>query len=445
MGCFFAAIADKLFAHRLFFVIDSGTGHTMTAVVRSHLPFCGHFRIVRRFFGRLIIFRAHQFLARLAPIGIGKFVSVALVDHRNLAGASLDVFGGRDSHSVAMKLDFSATRFLFFHTLKLRKPNQVYVQKVTAVNFGRKEDFARGAIAENSGNFMDDFKLLSLKSGGRLAYVEYGCATGTPVFFFHGWPSSRTMAQLTDTAARELGVKIISADRPGIRDSSFQPNRKLVDWPQIVKQLADHLRIQQFRILAVSGGAPYAYAVAWKIPERVLAVAIASGAPPIVDLGDHSGLLSLYRRLLWLYRHSPQALRVLFYLVGAIARIRPPVRFRPLVLKLLQLQPCDSESLEDSVAFEACFESQRRAWRASVKGLTADAEIFAAPWGFRLEDVDVPVRLWHGTKDRAFSTGVAGYVAARLPNCKVRYVEGEGHYSVPIRHMREILADLIAV
>jgi pimeloyl-ACP methyl ester carboxylesterase len=115
------------------------------------------------------------------------------------------------------------------------------------------------------------------------------------------------------------------------------------------------------------------------------------------------------------------------------------------MLKLLQLQPCDAASLEDTVAFEACFESQRHAWQASVKGLTIDAEIFAAPWGFRLEDVIVPVRLWHGTKDRAFATGVAEYVAARLPNCKVRFVDGEGHYSLPIRHMREILADLINV
>jgi pimeloyl-ACP methyl ester carboxylesterase len=292
---------------------------------------------------------------------------------------------------------------------------------------------------------MDECKLLRLKGEKDLAYSEYGRATGTPVLFFHGWPSSRTMAQLTDAAARELGVRIISPDRPGIRDSSFQPNRKLSDWPEVVEQLADHLGIDQFRILAISGGAPYAYATAWKIPERVRAVAVASGAPPIVDLSDHSGLLSLYRRLLWLYRHSPQALRVLFFLVGAIARIRPPVRCRPLVLKLLKLQPCDASSLEDSVAFEACFESQRRAWRASIKGLTVDAEIFAASWGFRLEDVDVPVHLWHGTKDRAFSVQIAEVVARRLPNCTVRYVEDEGHYSLPIRHVREILTDLINV
>jgi pimeloyl-ACP methyl ester carboxylesterase len=292
---------------------------------------------------------------------------------------------------------------------------------------------------------MEECKFLQLKSGRQLAYSEYGSTTGRPVFFCHGWPSSRTMAQLTDVAAHELNVKIISPDRPGIRDSGFQPNRQLIDWPDVVKELADHLGIEQFRVLAISGGAPYAYATAWKISNRVEAVAIASGAPPIVDLHDHSGLLSLYRKMIWLYRHSRLTLRAFFYLTGTLASIRPPARLRPLMLRILRLRPCDATSLEDSVAFEACFESQRRAWRASVKGLIHDAEIYGQPWDFRLEEVGVPVRLWHGTEDRAFSVGVAKYVANRIPNCTLRLVEGEGHYSLPIRHMREILADLIAV
>ena len=291
---------------------------------------------------------------------------------------------------------------------------------------------------------MDDCKLVQLKNGGQVAFCEYGSAGGMPVFFFHGWPSSRTMAQLADNAARELGVRIISPDRPGIRDSSFQPNRRLVDWPEVVEQLADHLKLDQFHVLAMSGGAPYAYAAAWKLPERVRAAAVASGAPPIVDLRDHSGLLALYRRMIWLYRYSRPTLRAFFYMTGALASIRLPARFRPLMLKVLRLRHCDATSLEDTVAFEACFESQRRAWLSSVKGLIHDAEIFGQPWEFRLEDIDVPVRLWHGTEDRAFSVGVAKYVASRIPNCTLRLVEGEGHYSLPIRHMREILADLIA-
>jgi pimeloyl-ACP methyl ester carboxylesterase len=46
----------------------------------------------------------------------------------------------------------------------------------------------------------------------------------------------------------------------------------------------------------------------------------------------------------------------------------------------------------------------------------ADAEIYARPWGFRLEDVDLPVQLWHGRKDRAFSIRLVEEVAKRLPN-----------------------------
>src|SRR5207253_11343835 len=133
-----------MFSALLLSVVSPGTRHRTTAGVRSSLPLCGHFRIIRRFFGRVITFITHQFLARVAPIAIGKFVRIALVDHRNLARTSLDVFGGGNSHSVAMKLDVSTTRFLFLHTLELRKPNQVYVQKVTARKSGGKEDFASG-------------------------------------------------------------------------------------------------------------------------------------------------------------------------------------------------------------------------------------------------------------------------------------------------------------
>ena len=43
-------------------------------------------------------------------------------------------------------------------------------------------------------------------------------------------------------------------------------------------------------MLAISGGAPYAYASAWSMPERVEAIAVVSGAPPITELNEHDGL-----------------------------------------------------------------------------------------------------------------------------------------------------------
>ncbi len=277
--------------------------------------------------------------------------------------------------------------------------------------------------------------------GRALAFQEYGLPKGMPVFFFHGWPSSRTMAELTDAAARDLGVRIISPDRPGISRSQFVPGRRLLDWPAVLGALADHLELERFHILAISGGAPYAYVAAWALPARVQAVAIVSGAVPLAELEDHEGLFPLYRWMLSLYRTRKGLLRFCFRIARPFALMGFPVRLRPILLKLLQ--PCDAASLRDSAAFEACFESQRRAWRGSADGVMTDAQIYADPWGFPLEEITVPVRFWHGVKDRSFTVDVARSVAARLPNCSARYVENAGHYSLPIRNMHEILRDLI--
>src|SRR5438128_7638814 len=292
---------------------------------------------------------------------------------------------------------------------------------------------------------MGDERLIQLGNGGQIAFEEYGDPTGTPVVFCHGWPSSRTMAQLTDDAARQLRVRIVSPDRPGISGSSFQRNRKLLEWPPIVERLVDHLGATKFRMLAISGGAPYAYVTARAMPTRVRAIAIVSGAISLVDLADRKGLLPLYRWMLALYRTRPQLLRRLFQLARPVLSLRPPVRLRPLVLKMLMLQACDAESLRDSAAFEAVFEGQRRAWRGSAEGVVADAQIYAQSWGFPLEEVRVPVRLWHGKQDRAFAVRLAEEIAARLPNCKTRYVEGAGQYSLPIRYAGESREDLISV
>ncbi len=240
---------------------------------------------------------------------------------------------------------------------------------------------------------------IQLEDGGVIAFEEYGDANGVPVIFCHGWPSSRTMARLTDEPARELGIRIISPDRPGISGSSLQLDRKLTDWPRFLERIVDHLSTQ--------------------------------------------ALLPLYRWMLTLYRTRPQLLRRLFYLARPVLSLRPPVRLRPLLLKMLLLRPCDAESLRDAAAFEAIFESQRRAWRTSAEGVIADAQIYAQPWGFAIEDVRVAVRLWHGKQDRAFSFHLAEELAKRVPDCKARFVDDAGHYSLPIRHMRAILEDLI--
>src|SRR5436190_14266103 len=285
-------------------------------------------------------------------------------------------------------------------------------------------------------------EIIELADGATVAVSEYGDPRGAPVFFCHGWPSSRTMAELADEAARDLGARIISPDRPGIRDSQFQPDRRLIDWPPLLNEIADRLGIDRFRILAISGGAPYAYASGWMTPERLEKIAVVSGAPPLDQLKEYDGLLPIHRQMLRLRARRPGLMKTLFHLARPFVAIRMPIRLRPLLLKFLQ--PCDANVLRESRAFDICFESARQAWRSSARGVMIDAEIYATPWGFPLEEVRAPVALWHGTKDRTFAHRLAKDVASRLPKCEFHLIEGAGHYSLPIRYIHEILADLLA-
>src|SRR4051812_18580753 len=170
---------------------------------------------------------------------------------------------------------------------------------------------------------------VTLDNGARIALSEYGDSRGTPVFFCHGWPSSRTMAELAHDAAGVLGIRLISPDRPGIRDSDFQANRRLLDWPPLLNEIADRLGVDRFRILAISGGAPYAYASAWITPERIEKIAVVSGAPPLDQLQDLDGLLPIHRRMLALRNSRPGLLKSLFYLARPFVAMRMPIRLRP--------------------------------------------------------------------------------------------------------------------
>ena len=118
---------------------------------------------------------------------------------------------------------------------------------------------------------------IELPNGRIIGFAEYGAPDGEPVFFFHGWPSSRIQGRLFDVPAKERGLRIIAVDRPGIGCSTFVTNRKLLDWPPVLVSLADALGIGRFSVLGVSGGAPYVLASAHEIVDRLKAAGYVCG------------------------------------------------------------------------------------------------------------------------------------------------------------------------
>jgi pimeloyl-ACP methyl ester carboxylesterase len=285
-------------------------------------------------------------------------------------------------------------------------------------------------------------QILSLPSGRSVAFAEYGDPEGRPVFFCHGWPASRLQAGLLNEHAVELGARIIAPDRPGVGYSPSHPGRTLRDWPGLLDEMADALELDRFHVLGVSGGGPYALAAAWGLPNRIPAVSVVCGAPPLAESSDPSLLNPAYQWLLRTHQNRPRTLRWLFRAARPFSRVRPPDWIRPWLLR--KLPRAEAETLADNHIFETCFHNYRESWRGGADGLYGDAAIYAAPWGFPLEDIQVPVQLWHGKQDRNFAWELSREIADRLPNCTPRFLEGEAHYSLAIRRRREILAALLA-
>src|SRR4051794_1048323 len=156
-------------------------------------------------------------------------------------------------------------------------------------------------------------------AGRTVAVDESGAPDGHPVFFFHGWPASRLQGAGFSVEAPELGLRILSPDRPGIGLSTPQPARRLLDWPPVVRELARQLGFERFSLMAVSGGGPYALATAFALPECVEATVVTSGAPPLGPGSDLEGLLPVYRLLLEGYRRWPTVIGHCFHLARPIA------------------------------------------------------------------------------------------------------------------------------
>jgi len=78
-------------------------------------------------------------------------------------------------------------------------------------------------------------QFLKLNDGRQLCYDDLGQPGGKAVFYFHGVPSSRLDWRVwgNEAALHSLGVRLIAIDRPGTGQSSFQPGRRLSDWPAL--------------------------------------------------------------------------------------------------------------------------------------------------------------------------------------------------------------------
>lgn len=273
-----------------------------------------------------------------------------------------------------------------------------------------------------------------LPDGRQIAWAEYGEAAGEPVVYCHGFPACRLEARLVADAARRAGVRLIAPDRPGFGASSPAWGRRIRDWPRDLGHLLDALGIARCRVLGMSGGGPYALASGAFLGQRVEAIALTGALGPLDEPTAARGMSGLARLSFHLAREHPRVQGALFHALAPVVRRIPGV--------LLSQPGPDDAVLQQPGVRDVLLATMRGSMTQGARPAIEELRRYARPWGFALADVCAPVRLYHGEADQVVPPAHGHAIAAELTDAQTRFMAGEGHFSLPTRHMDAILGDL---
>lgn len=122
----------------------------------------------------------------------------------------------------------------------------------------------------------------SLTHAGRTSYyIDEGKPGQRAVVFIGGQATSLQAFQLLEfarTSREKLGLRVISVERNGFGESALDLNLGYADYTAEVLAVLDHLNIDDFVIMSISGGGAYATHLAAAVPDRVISVHAAASS-----------------------------------------------------------------------------------------------------------------------------------------------------------------------
>jgi len=254
--------------------------------------------------------------------------------------------------------------------------------------------------------YMIRSRLLQLPDQRILAYSDVGEPAGPVVILAHGIPGCRLYGGLFSDWANYLGLRILTPDRPGWGGSTFV-RQTHTDWAGDALFLLDHLGIKEFVALGGSGGGAYALALAARFPTRTKGVALVSAMGPS-DTPET-------RRL------APFRLRFALSLVGAPYRLIHWMA-RALLRRMNRSRNAQDLPLEEELDLKGL---RLEALRAGAPAYLRELRL-GRKWDFSISDIRVPVRIWHGDRDRKAPVALMEPVLAKLPSATLTLVKG-GH------------------
>jgi len=214
-------------------------------------------------------------------------------------------------------------------------------------------------------------------------------------------------------------------ERPGIGDSTPHLYDSIAQWADDIATLADHLGIERFGLIGLSGGGPYVLACAHQLPERVVAGVVLGGVAPTsgreAAAGGFVGRARLLRPFLELSREPLGT----FLWLGINALHPFADQVFSLFTRFITEQDRQVLNRRDTrtVFIDDLISGSRKDFRAVIY----DAILFFRPWGFSLREIRVPILFFQGDADLFVPFSHGAHLAALVPDARLRYRPDEGH------------------
>jgi pimeloyl-ACP methyl ester carboxylesterase len=283
--------------------------------------------------------------------------------------------------------------------------------------------------------------LLELADGRRLDVDISGPDGAVPLLFHHGTPGSKHASRGLQRAATAAGLRLVTWSRPGYGDSTRRPGRTVADVADDAAAVLDHLDAARCVVAGKSGGGPHALATAARLPERVAAVCSIAGvgAYDAHDLDFLAGMGESNIEEFGLALDGEDALRP--WLVHEAEQMRD-VTAETLIDVMSSLLPEVDRAVLTGEYGEDTIASFTEGLRTGVDGWLDDDLAFTVPWGFEPDDIAVPVYVWQGDADLMVPAAHGRWLAHRMPRAAAHLEPGEGHLSITVGALDQMLAEL---
>lgn len=272
--------------------------------------------------------------------------------------------------------------------------------------------------------------VLRLVDGRVISYRLSGDPQGLGVIALHGTPGARTKFSVADVSAEALGLRLIAPDRWGYGGTSPHPKPSLSAFADDIAALADHLGCRRFAVMGVSGGGPYATAVAARLGDRVSALALVAPVGPMTGQAL-AGLRPFHRFCFGPLGRSPRAVSAIFRGLRGLLSVSHRAG---LAVAMATVPAADRRVLATPGVRGRLAATFALGLAPGSDGPVTDLTIFSAPWDVDPGAIRTPARLWIGSADRNVPISAALALAEAIPACSVQHLEGAGHLWVALNY-----------